>query len=96
MGHSVEAWDILREKRRLGRKHNNDSWLQRAWGGMIDAMTDFVYRPLRTVGWTTGIVLAGAVFFGAADHCERIVPHQPIVLAKEEYQKDRKSGDPSV
>ena len=90
MGHSVEAWDILREKRRL--EHNKDSWLQRAWGGMIDAMTDFVYRPLRTVGWTMGIVLAGAVFFGAADHCERIVPHQPIVLSKKEYQNAREDG----
>ena len=92
MGHSVEAWDILREKRRLEQKHNKNSWLQRAWGGMIDAMTDFVYRPLRTVGWTTGIVLAGAVFFGAADHCERIVPHQPIVLSKKEYQNAREDG----
>ena len=92
MGHSVEAWDILREKRRLGRKHNNDSWLQRAWEGMIDAMTDFVYRPLRTVGWTAGIVLTGAMLFWAADHCKRIVPHQPIVLAKEEYQKAREAG----
>ena len=92
MGHSVEAWDILRKKRRLEREHKQVPWWQRAWGGMIDAMTDFVYRPLRTVGWTTGIVLAGAVFFGVADHCERIVPHQPIVLAKEEYQKKRKAG----
>ena len=92
MGHSVEAWGILREKRRLEQKHNKDSWWQRAWGGMIDAMTDFVYRPLRTVGWTAGIVLAGAVFFGVADRCAWIVPHQPIVLAKKEYQNAREDG----
>ena len=92
MGRPIDAWDILCEKRRLERRHNKDSWLQQAWGGMIDAMTDFVYRPLRTVKWTTGIVLAGAVFFGAADYCERIVPHQPIVLAKAGYQNAIRMG----
>ena len=92
MGHPVHAWDILREKRWLEREHNKDSWLQRAWGRVIDTLTDFVYRPLRTVKWTARIVLVGAVFFGVADHCERIVPHQPIVLANEGYQESRDTG----
>ena len=92
MGHPVDAWDILREKRQLEREHKQVPWWQRVWGQWIDSLTNFVYRPLRTVGWTMGIVLAGAVFFGAADHCERIVPHQPIVLSKKEYQNAREDG----
>ena len=92
MGHSTEAWDILHEKRRLEREHKQAPWWQRAWGQWIDALTDFVYRPWRTVGWTAGVVLAGAMLFWAANHCKQIVPHQPIVLAKEEYQKAREAG----
>ena len=92
MGHSAEAWGILHEKRRLEREHKQAPWWQRVWGQWIDALTDFVYRPWRTVGWTAGIVLTGAMLFWAADHCKRIVPHQPIVLAKEEYQKAREAG----
>ena len=97
MGRPVDAWDILREKRRLERKRDKAGWLQRAWGRTIDTLTDFVYRPLRTVKWTAGVVLAGALAFGAADDRERMVPHQPIVLAKAEYQNAREAGKhPSV
>ena len=97
MGRPVDAWDILREKRRLERKRDKAGWLQRAWGRTIDTLTDFVYRPLRTVKWTAGVVLAGALAFGAADYCGRMVPHQPIVLAKAAYQDAREVGmHPSV
>ena len=92
MGRPVDAWDILREKRKLEREHNKPSWLQQVWGRTIDTLTDFVFRPLRTVKWAAGFVLAGAVVFGAADHFGRMVPHQPIVLAKAEYQDARRAG----
>ena len=94
---AVDAWGILREKRRLEREHDKANWLQRAWGRTIDTLTDFVYRPLRTVKWTAGVVLVGALAFGAADYCERMVPHQLIVLAQSEYQDAREAGmHPSV
>ena len=92
MGRPVDAWDILREKRRLEREHNKASWSQRVWGKVIDTLTDFVFRPLRTITWITLIVFAGAGFFGIADHNDRIVPHQPIVLANKEYQDARDKG----
>ena len=92
MGRPVDAWDILREKRRLERVRDKSSWLRRAGGKMVDTLTDFVFRPLRTVKWAAGFVLAGAVVFGAADHFGRMVPHQPIVLAKAEYQDARRAG----
>ena len=92
MGRPVDAWDILREKRKLERVRDKSSWLRRAGGKMVDTLTDFVFRPLRTVKWAAGFVLAGAVVFGAADHCGRMVPHQPIVLAKAEYQDARRTG----
>ena len=86
MGHPVDAWDILREKRRLEREHDKPSWLQRAWGRTMDTLTDFVYRPLRTVKWTVGIVLMGAVLFGIAGSQGQIAPHQSVILASEKYQ----------
>ena len=92
MGHSVEAWDILREKRRLEREHSENSWLQRVGGWMIDTLTDFVYRPLRTVKWTAGIVLVGAILFGVAGSQGKIVPHQPAILSSGEYQDALDAG----
>ena len=92
MGHSVEAWDILREKRRLEREHSENSWLQRVGGWMIDTLTDFVYRPLRTVKWTAGIVLMGAILFGVAGSQGKIAPHQPAILSSGEYQDALDAG----
>ena len=92
MGHPVDAWDILREKRRLEREHSENSWLQRVGGWMIDTLTDFVYRPLRTVKWTAGIVLAGAILFGVAGSQGKIVPHQPAILSSGEYQDALDAG----
>ena len=92
MGYPVDAWDILRKKRQLKRKHNKLSWLQRVSGEMVDLLTDFVYRPLRTMKWTVGIVFVGAIVFASADHYGRIVPQQSVALTQKAYQDAIKSG----
>ena len=92
MGYPVNAWNILREKRRLEREHNKTSWSQWIWEGIIDTLTDFVYRPLRTIKWTIGIVLAGTILFGIAGNQGKIVPHQPAILSSSEYQGALNAG----
>ena len=95
MGKDIDAWDIEREKRRLERAErdaNNTpkvpSW-RRLWGRTIDTLTDFVYRPWKTLGWAVSIVLAGALLFDCADENGRMVPHQPAALASVKYQYGR-------
>ena len=102
MGKDIDAWDIEREKRRLEREERDSSnapkvplW-RRLWGRTIDTLTDFVYRPWRTLGWAAGVVLAGAGFFGVAAHHGQIVPHQPAVLASEKYQAALDGGLPPM
>ena len=93
MGKDIDAWDIEREKRRLERDERDSKnalkvplW-RRLWGRGIDALTDFVYRPWKTLGAAVLIVIAGAGLFGFADDNGRMVPHQPVVLANAEYRE---------
>ena len=95
MGKDIDAWDILREKRRLEREERDSSnapkvplW-RRLWGRTIDTLTNFVYRPWKTLGWAVSIVLAGAILFDFADENGRMVPHQPAALASVKYQYGR-------
>ena len=94
MGKSIDAWDIEREKRRLERTERDSDnalkvpLLRRLWGRTIDALTDFVYRPWKTLGWAAPIVLAGALLFNFADENGRMVPHQPVVLAHADYKAE--------
>ena len=92
VGKHIDAWDIERKKRRLERAERYPSssfkipgW-RRLWGWAIDALTDFVYRPWKTVGWAIAIVCVSALLFNFADKSGRIVPHQPIVVANLGYQ----------
>ena len=101
MGKDIDAWDIEREKRKLQRteRHPSNSFKisrwGRLWGRAIDALTDFVYRPWKTVEWAIVVVFASALLFNFADKHGRIVPHQPIVLANSEYKSElsRSTGD---
>ena len=95
MGKDIDAWDIEREKRRLEREERDSQnalkvplW-RRLWGRGIDALTDFVYRPWKTLISTILIVVVGAGLFGFADESGRIVPHQPAALASVKYQYGR-------
>ena len=96
VGKHIDAWDIEREKRRLERAERNSNnsnsfkiprW-RRLWGRAIDALTDFAYRPWKTVGWTIVIVGVSALLFNFADKSGRMVPHQPIVVADLNYQME--------
>ena len=93
MGKDIDAWDIEREKRRLEREERNSKnalkvplW-RRLWGRGIDALTDFVYRPWKTLGAAVLVVVAGACLFNFANDNGRMVPHQPVVLANAEYRE---------
>ena len=93
MGKDIDAWDIEREKRRLEREERDSQnalkvplW-RRLWGRGIDALTDFVYRPWKTLGAAVLVVVAGACLFNFANDNGRIVPHQPVVLANAEYRE---------
>ena len=94
MGKDIDAWDIEREKRELERaerKKNNafkiPLW-RRLWGGGVDALTDFVYRPWKTVMWAVIIICASALLFNFADKSGRMAPHQPIVVTGLGYQME--------
>ena len=93
-GKDIDVWDIEREKRELQRteRHPSNSFKisrwGRLWGRAIDALTDFIYRPWKTLGWAIVIVCASALLFNFADKHGRIVPHQPLVLANMDYQTE--------
>ena len=94
MGKDIDAWDIEREKRELERaerKNNNafkiPPW-RRLWGRGVDALTDFVYRPWKTVMWAAIIICASAFLFNFADKSGRMAPHQPIVVTDWDYQME--------
>ena len=102
IGKDIDAWDIEREKRRLEREERDSQnapkvplW-RRLWGRGIDALTDFVYRPWKTLGAAMLVVVAGAGVFGSAAHYGKIVPHQPPILSSAEYQAERDKGLPPM
>ena len=99
MGKDIDAWDIEQEKRRLERteRDSNNSlrtpgW-RRLWGRAIDTLTDFVYRPWKTVMWAITIVCMGALLFNVANESGCIVPNRPIVLANPDYNNAMKGAD---
>ena len=100
MGKDIDAWDIEREKQRLERAERNDKndfqipiW-QRWWGWTIDALTDFVYHPWKTVWLAFFIVCASTFLFNYAVHRNQIIPHQPVILTSAKYQEARKKHPP--
>ncbi len=92
MGHNSDAREILLEKeRRLTEQGKMSGWHKfgrRLW----DTFAGYGYRLRKTLAWSAGIVLAGAAFFQFADNSCRIVPHQPVVLAHEEYKAAQTGG----
>ena len=92
MGKDIDAWDIEREKRRLERAEQHPgnafkiSGWRPLWGQTIDALTDFVYRPWKTIRWAIAIVCVSALLFNFANKSGRIVPHQPIVVTDSGYK----------
>ena len=91
MGKGIDAWDIERKKRQLERAEgdsNNPLKFQRRrlWGWTIDKLTDFVYRPWKTLRWAFIMIVASTFLFNCANDNGRMVPHQSSALTSMKYQ----------
>ena len=85
MGQNKDAREILLKKERLQTKHERTSWRHKIWRRLWNVFAGYGYRPRYTAAWMLFFVLVGTCLFCCADNNGRIVPHQPVVLANEEY-----------
>ena len=90
MGHDDDAREILLAKEQEVTKRKK--WWQKPLRWLWEKLAGYGYKPAQTcVAGMIVIAIGGGVFW-FADQNERMVPHQPVVLAKEEYQTARKTG----
>lgn len=86
MGYANGARKVLLEKERQQTWDERGSWYRKFWRVLWDVLAGYGYRSRYAMGWMVFIVLAGALFFGCAAEQDKIVPHQPAVLASAAYQ----------
>ena len=51
-----------------------------------DALAGYGYSPGRIVGWMAVFVALGTAFFDVAARYDKIVPHQPAIMASSDYR----------
>ena len=90
MGHAGDARKILLEKEREVTKRKK--WWQRPLRWLWDEFAGYGYRLWRTVAWSLAAVVVGWGVFSHASDIGGIVPHQPAILASDEYQQARQGG----
>ena len=85
MGQDNDARKILLKKERLQtadkRTQQPRKLLRWLWG----VFAGYGYRLRRTAYWMAGFVGLGALLFSCADYYGRMAPHQPVVLAHQDY-----------
>ena len=84
-GHNIDARKVLLEKEKLLTERENMSgalrFLRRWW----DRFAGYGYQLWKTLAWSVGVIIAGAVVFDFADDACHIVPSQPAVVVSEKY-----------
>ena len=90
MGHASDARKTLLEKEREVTKRKK--WWQRPLRWLWDEFAGYGYRLWRTVAWSLAAVVVGWGVFSHASDIGGIVPHQPAILASDEYQQARQGG----
>ena len=94
MGHAHDARKILLEKERLQTKEGEMHWLRKVGRWLWDVFAGYGYRLRYTAAWMLGIIIFGAVVFGAADWHSNIVPTHPVVALSDDYMdKVAPNGD---
>ena len=85
MGHDSDARKILLEKERLQTADARTPLLRKIGREFWDIFAGYGYRLRRTAYWVAGFVGLGALLFSCADYYGRMAPHQPVVLAHQDY-----------
>ena len=85
MGHGSDARKILLEKERRQTADARTPLLRKIGRGLWDIFAGYGYRLRRTLYWMAGFVGLGALLFSCADYYGRMAPHQPVVLAHQDY-----------
>ena len=85
MGHDSDARKILLEKERRQTADPRTPPFWKFWRGLWDVFAGYGYRWRRTLYWMAGFVGLGAFLFSCADYYGRMTPHQPVVLAHQDY-----------
>ncbi|MBV9024725.1 MAG: hypothetical protein JO362_13255 [Streptomycetaceae bacterium] len=61
LGNDGEARTVLLARQRAQRARL--PWWQRIPGHLLDLLVGYGYRPLRAIGWATGLLVAGSCYF---------------------------------
>ena len=91
MGHDNDARKILLEKERKITKYGKWKWWQNSLRWCWDKLAGYGYKPMRTFRFGMIVIIFGGCVFWYAEENKRIVPHQPVVLAKDKYRVARKA-----
>ena len=87
MGHAHDARKTLLKKERLQTKEEEMHWLRKFGRRLWDVFAGYGYRLRYTAAWMLGIIIFGAVIFGAADWHSNIVPTHPVVALSKDYKR---------
>lgn len=85
MGYSDDARKILLEKERLRADDERTPWLLGAVRLLWDAFAGCGYILSRALKWMAFFIALGTAFFYMAARCDKIVPHQPAIMASSDY-----------
>lgn len=98
LGEDGEARTVLLAKQRAQRARL--PWWQRVPGWLLDVLVGYGYRPLRAIGWATGLLVASSVYFGQV-RPERVSSEDhsvfnPVLYAADHLIPVIKFGQPEV
>ena len=96
MGHASDAREILLEKERLQTKDKRTPWYRKIGRWFWDEFAGYGYRLRRTVAWSLAVIAIGWGVFSHTAEMGGIVPHQPAILASQNYQEAVDKGIPPM
>ena len=89
VGHDIEAREVLLAKEKLLTERGNMSGMRRFLRRWWDRLAGYGYQLRKTLAWSVGIIIFGAVAFRFADSNCYIVPSQPAVVVNKEYRAEK-------
>ena len=86
MGHGSDARKILLEKERRQTDDERTPWWHKIWRGLWGEFAGYGYQWEWTILWSLAIILIGWFVFSHTNDMGCIVPHQPAIIASEEFR----------
>ena len=93
MGHDNDAREILLKKEREITQRKKWWQWQKSYRWLWGEFADYGYKPWKTLAWALAVVAIGWGVFSEANRIDGIVPHQPAILASQDYESKKSTSE---